>query len=154
MTIKCSIYFLHHYPLGRIGTYKFSNWNKEIVCLCWVKSLGIWPKGVKIIRQMNQKAQSNWYSSSFYNNNTIFLATICRRKGCSLSKALILASINPKYDERLLLNYEFSTCCLHQIDLNFSLIRPKQSCVELTYSQCKFAIECWAIFWLNLRVNK
>ena len=54
---------------------------------------------------MNQKAQSNWYSSSFYNNNTLFLAsklvTICRRKGSSLSKALILASINPKYDEIL-----------------------------------------------------
>ena len=39
--------------------------------------------------------------------------------GHSLSEALILASINPKYDDRLLSSvqekYKFSTCCIHQI---------------------------------------
>ena len=41
-----------------------------------------------------------------------------------MSEALILASINPKYDDRLFVelrvkeNYKFSTCCVHQIVLN------------------------------------
>ena len=69
-------------------------------------------------------------------------------------KHLFLHQLTQNMTKDCSLNYEFSTCCLHQIDLNFSLIRSKQSCVELTYSQCKFAIECWAIFWLNLQVNK
>ena len=43
--------------------------------------------------------------------------------GKSMSEALILASINAKYDDRLFVelrvqeNYKFSTCCVHQIVL-------------------------------------
>ena len=45
--------------------------------------------------------------------------------GHYLSEALIFASINPKYDNRLCSfmssereSYKFSTCCLHQIVLD------------------------------------
>ena len=37
--------------------------------------------------------------------------------GTSLSDALILASTDPQYDDRLFnsLNYEFRTCCVHKL---------------------------------------
>ena len=39
--------------------------------------------------------------------------------GYSLSEALILASINPKYDNQLFIelqeNHKFSSCCVHRI---------------------------------------
>ena len=84
-----------------------------------------------------------------------------RFTGCSLSEVLILSSIKPKHDKRLLgitcsvsVVYIKLFCTLRLHTQKFKTILCIFNMLPAYILSCKSARQCYAIFWLNWLVNK